>query len=367
MADITKRMNFFDRQFLRARDFQDEQAYHIDRRRRHGGGLHGSGVVEGLTVSAGGGVGQVTVDRGWALDPLGREIVLAAPRANIATGGVDVAVWIAYPDPEPLANPSSDPGVTGLTRVNEGPVVTIVPPGTQPANGILLATVTAGGVINNGVRALAGVKDRSITEPKLADGAVSTRAIQDGSVSSVKLQSAASDAQDAQRAVTANHIRNRSVTEPKLADGAVSTRTIQDKAVTADKLLDGSVATVKLADDAVTQAKIAPKSVSIQELKASIAAEGTLVLAGSTAQLVPPSPLAAGFYMANITITDQPQVGVDLRIACQEEYTATMRFIPRPPPLPPITLPIVGRQWRVTNQSANQLNVAYRIYRIEET
>ena len=30
MDSIDKRMHFFDRQFLRARDFQAEQAYHID-------------------------------------------------------------------------------------------------------------------------------------------------------------------------------------------------------------------------------------------------------------------------------------------------------------------------------------------------
>jgi hypothetical protein len=34
LDDVSKRMNYFDRQFLRAKDFQVEQAYHLDRRQR---------------------------------------------------------------------------------------------------------------------------------------------------------------------------------------------------------------------------------------------------------------------------------------------------------------------------------------------
>src|SRR5438067_114953 len=98
-------MNYFDRQFLRAADFQDEQAYHLDRRRGYNAGFHSAGVVGGLVVSPGGQTGTVTVGPGWAVDAQGREIVLAMPRSDIPTGGANVDVWISYPEPEPLSTP----------------------------------------------------------------------------------------------------------------------------------------------------------------------------------------------------------------------------------------------------------------------
>ena len=138
MPDVTERMNYFDRQFLRADDFQDEQAYHLDRRRGHNAGFHSAGVVEGLLVTPGGQADTVTVERGWAVDAQGREIVLATPRADVPTGGVDVDVWIAYPDPEPLSTPVVEAGTSGSRRILEVPVIGVIPPGTVPANALRL-------------------------------------------------------------------------------------------------------------------------------------------------------------------------------------------------------------------------------------
>ncbi|MCK5712331.1 MAG: hypothetical protein KAI25_06425, partial [Hyphomicrobiaceae bacterium] len=66
MEDITKRMNYFDRQFLRANDFQDEQEYHIDRRRRHNRLLHKPGVAKGLEVTGEKNANTVVVSAGTA-------------------------------------------------------------------------------------------------------------------------------------------------------------------------------------------------------------------------------------------------------------------------------------------------------------
>ena len=41
--NVTKRVRFYDGQFLQAQDFVDEQAYHVDRQRLHNRGLHLSG------------------------------------------------------------------------------------------------------------------------------------------------------------------------------------------------------------------------------------------------------------------------------------------------------------------------------------
>ena len=62
------------------------------------------------------------------------------------------------------------------------------------------------------------VNDGDITEPKLDDGAVSTRALHD-----------------------------QSVTEPKLGNGAVSTRALDDAAVTDDKVAPGGLHPEKVA------------------------------------------------------------------------------------------------------------------------
>jgi len=392
MADATKRMNYFDRQFLRTADFQDEQTYHVDRRRRHNTGFHSIGVAQGLQVVASGVPNQVNVQPGWAVDALGREIVLAAPRNNVPTGGTNVEIWISYPDPEPLTDPSTDPGVTGFTRVSEEPVVTVVPPGTVPANAIRLATVSAAGVIDNSARPLAGLIDNSVTSAKIAEAdgttgqntnigsGVKEGHIQNLAVSAIKLRFSASDVNDAQRAVTTNHIRNLNVTEPKLADNAVSTRTIADNAVTSPKIADGSVGTAelangavtedkladnvvtsaKIADRAITQAKVAQGSISIGEMKATLAAEGTVNIDPGAVQLIPPVAVPSGFYISDISITNPAVPGTNLRISWQEEYVVF-----RSPII--IIRPNIGRQWRITNTSQNPVTVAFRIFRIDET
>jgi hypothetical protein len=247
VPDVTERMNYFDRQFLRADDFQDEQAYHLDRRRGHNAGFHSAGVVEGLLVIPGGQADTVTVERGWAVDALGREIVLATPRADVPTGGVDVDVWISYPDPEPLSTPVVEAGTSGSPRVLEAPVIGVVPPGTVPANALRLARVTAAGTIDNSVRVLAGLKNNAVVEANLADNAVSSRVLAEAETGTT---------QDANSGtgVKTPHLKDRAVTEPKLADNAAATRVVANGAITEPKLANNAVSAVKLRSDAATSA-----------------------------------------------------------------------------------------------------------------
>jgi len=246
VPDVTQRMNYFDRQFLRADDFQAEQAYHVDRRRGHNAGFHSAGVVEGLLVSPGGQTGTVTVERGWAVDTRGREIVLATPRSDVPTGGVNVDVWISYPDPEPLSTPVVEAGTSGSTRVLEDPVVMVVPPGTVPANALRLARVT-GGTIDNSVRVLAGLKNNAVVEANLADNAVSSRALAEAETGTTQDPNTGTG-------VKTPHLKDRAVTEPKLADNAASNRVILNAAVTETKLANSAVSAVKLRADAATSA-----------------------------------------------------------------------------------------------------------------
>jgi hypothetical protein len=76
---VTRRVRFFDGQFLQDQDFIDEQKYHLDRERRIGKVLHITGIVEGLTVASRQ-ANQVTVTAGTAIDRDGRQLVLPQDR-----------------------------------------------------------------------------------------------------------------------------------------------------------------------------------------------------------------------------------------------------------------------------------------------
>jgi hypothetical protein len=127
--DINKRMNYFDRQFLRASDFKVEQQYHIDRHRRHNRLLHTPGVAteHDLTVTGKEGDLSITVTAGTAIDKEGREIILLNPTKPIPLPfdlGESLELVINFQDhPDDL---STDPGVNGFTRFTEEPNVQIV-------------------------------------------------------------------------------------------------------------------------------------------------------------------------------------------------------------------------------------------------
>src|SRR6478672_8917738 len=68
------RVYYFDRQFLRLAEFQDEQAYHIALRRRHNLSHHSWGIVTGLAIMKEGDV--LVLLPGLAVDGYGRELML---------------------------------------------------------------------------------------------------------------------------------------------------------------------------------------------------------------------------------------------------------------------------------------------------
>lgn len=77
-----KRLRYFNHQFLRVEDFQEEQDYHLRMRRRLNRVLHTWGVAEGLAVTAAAGATSVKVAPGTAIDEQGREIVLLTERVE---------------------------------------------------------------------------------------------------------------------------------------------------------------------------------------------------------------------------------------------------------------------------------------------
>lgn len=80
----SKRVNYYEKQYLRTRDFQDEQAYHLTGRRRHNLGHHTWGIVAGLELveqpqEGNGDAVDVNIQPGMAVDGFGREILLQEP------------------------------------------------------------------------------------------------------------------------------------------------------------------------------------------------------------------------------------------------------------------------------------------------
>ena len=110
-SDTIERLNYFQRQFLGAEDFKDQQIYHRDMRRRHNLGHHTWGIVVGLELvekpKEGGGEGvDVYLQPGLAIDGYGREIVVLHPYPldkvlfDPFASPKHCEVWIAY-DEEP--------------------------------------------------------------------------------------------------------------------------------------------------------------------------------------------------------------------------------------------------------------------------
>jgi hypothetical protein len=100
-----KRMNFFTGFFTTEDDWNQGQAYHLEKRKLHLRGLHTPGIlrvlrddagnpVESLVVTAAGGL-TVHVSRGAALDPEGNLIVLAQQQQTTLPAGLSGTVYLA--------------------------------------------------------------------------------------------------------------------------------------------------------------------------------------------------------------------------------------------------------------------------------
>lgn len=105
-TDDIKRINYYERQFLGAQDFREEQGYHIEMRRRHLIGHHRWGIVAGLQLTKDENSGVWAVGPGMAVDAYGREIYVFDPEPlNVESIAARLAglqkpaflkVWLAY-------------------------------------------------------------------------------------------------------------------------------------------------------------------------------------------------------------------------------------------------------------------------------
>jgi hypothetical protein len=125
---------FFDGQQLDAGDLQGLAGFHQALRWLHNRSLHQPGVGNGFAVAGRRGDREVRIDPGYALDFLGREIVLLEPvtepvppvAADTDGGPVAYDITVAYPGPEDLEEAETREGVClpgGAVRLREKPVV----------------------------------------------------------------------------------------------------------------------------------------------------------------------------------------------------------------------------------------------------
>ncbi len=170
-----KRLNYFRYQLLAEKDFQDEQQYHLERRRLHQRLLHAWGVLEGLEVQRRSDR-EITVERGIAIDQQGRELVLDSPvhRTIDAAGNAELWITLGYHEDYDDSDRQSIGGVDGFTRVTERPEITVREDRPPPNDGVIelaRVLVDAGAVqkVDNGVRrrASAMLADGSVTEERL--------------------------------------------------------------------------------------------------------------------------------------------------------------------------------------------------------
>jgi hypothetical protein len=134
MTEPVKRLHYFDGQFLRAQDFTDEQTYHLRLRQEHNRMLHTWGVADGLTLAFKSGAKRLTVEKGFAIDSRGREIVLSddtdTQDLSSLAGAAPLFVTIAYA--EVGTNQVSETGVTANTRIQLAPTIAVS--ATAPAD-----------------------------------------------------------------------------------------------------------------------------------------------------------------------------------------------------------------------------------------
>jgi hypothetical protein len=139
--DEITRVRYFDRQFLRAIDFEAEQTYERDARRRHVLAHHTWGIVVGLElvevpVTGQTDVVEVVLQPGVAIDGFGRELVSYHP-VRLDPAAFDAfhtdahqTVWLGYHEDQGGAASSNwaDCQDGAATRVTEGWAIVVSPP-----------------------------------------------------------------------------------------------------------------------------------------------------------------------------------------------------------------------------------------------
>jgi hypothetical protein len=132
-TQFLERIQFFNGERLFAADLQTLEAFNREMRWLHNQSLHQPGVGSGYAVAGNIGDRQVTISPGYALDSLGREIILTEtmtqpipPVADNGSGGsVFYLLTVSYPADTDLKPSETRAGICsqpGVVRLREEPV-----------------------------------------------------------------------------------------------------------------------------------------------------------------------------------------------------------------------------------------------------
>ncbi|WP_331771663.1 hypothetical protein OG948_49660 (plasmid) [Embleya sp. NBC_00888] len=152
----THRPSFFAGQVLAAADLDDAVSVERSRRRLHNRVLHGWGIALGLEVTGARGAKRVAIGAGYALDALGRDLILAdgvesdVPAVAAGPDGGDVlfCLTLRWTEDDEAAVRTRDGacGVVGAVRLADGPTVGwCTPAELRDGLDVLLATVSVRG------------------------------------------------------------------------------------------------------------------------------------------------------------------------------------------------------------------------------
>ncbi len=377
MADPVKRLHYFNHQFLREKDFTDEQKYHIEMRRRHNRLLHTFGIAQGLEVpNAPAGATAVTVNEGTAYDSQGREIVLADNRVvelQGAPANSDVYVTISYRELE--TDQSNETGAEGKTRFTEDPLIETLT--TKPAQGdkLILARARRSGTaiteIDRSDRKAAGVvagdlevrsltlKNDGVTPANWPSLRGSDRRVDvAGSLSvtgNINLTGTLTGALAA-NSVGAAQLGDNAVTAAKIQDGSVGTAELADNAVNSAKILDGSVGASELANNAVTDAKIANDTITFKKLNTRKVWDSAVTLAAGQ---------TSGFNVLSFQVANP--VGSHIVVhAFTTTHGGSFEWKEISRTAGPVATPIVNQNVLFTNTSSIPIEVKFKIYAIDD-
>jgi hypothetical protein len=127
-----KRISYFNGQRLTAADLTGASQFTQELRWLHNRGLHGWGIVSGLQVGGGLGSRSVTVSPGYALDALGREIVLPAEAIATVPAVTSItnesayflaASWIPDAQESVLESGQGPCAGSGAVRLSDAPLI----------------------------------------------------------------------------------------------------------------------------------------------------------------------------------------------------------------------------------------------------
>jgi hypothetical protein len=130
---FNERIKFFNGQRLFASDLQDVEQFNREMRWRHNQSLHQAGVASGYAVTGNKDDREVTIESGYAIDSVGREIVLTQPEVlqipPVANDGQGNPVYydltVSYPSDLLLKETETRDGVCAsrsAVRLREKPV-----------------------------------------------------------------------------------------------------------------------------------------------------------------------------------------------------------------------------------------------------